>query len=186
MNIEISGRHFDLSEGVKTHVRDKLTVLERFYDGIDDMHVILEVTAGTNHAHVQLRGDRIRLDARARSHDMYAAFDETVANLERQLRRFKDRAHGHPHRGGPDQPGHAAPATYDLWGPAETSEFTGPVAIDNPDALPKYDTTGAMTEYELNGGRYLPFLNVETGRVNAVYRSSSGSSQVVELTRLGF
>jgi putative sigma-54 modulation protein len=185
MNIEISGRHFDLSEGMKLHAREKLSVLERFYDGIDDVHVVLEFTAGTNQAHVQLRGDRVKLDARAKSHDMYAAFDETVANLERQLRRFKDRAHGHPHRSGQEQAGSAAPATYDLWGPAESSEFNGPVAIDNPETLPKFDTTAAMTEYETNGGRYLPFMNTETGKVNAVYRASSGASQVVELIRLG-
>jgi len=183
MNIEISGRHFELSEGIKLHVRDKLTVMERFYDGIDDVHVVLEFTAGTNNAHVQLRGDRIKLDARAKSHDMYAALDETVANLERQLRRFKDRTHGHPHRPSTEQTAHEAPATYDLWVPAESSEFNGPIAIDDPETLPRFDTNGAMTEYELNGGRYLPFVNTETGKVSAVYRSSSGASQVVELTR---
>jgi putative sigma-54 modulation protein len=182
MNIEISGRHFDLSDEMKAHVRDKLSIMERFYDGIDDVHVVLEFTAGVNHSHVQMRGDRLKLDARAQSHDMYAAFDETVANLERQIRRFKDRAHGHPHRGAGQEP-LPMPSGPDgaNWEPAGESELAGPIYIDNPSMLPKMSTTEAMTEYEVSGGRYMTFHNTETGRLSAVYRSTSGVSQVVEL-----
>lgn len=56
MNIYISGRHFDLSEGIKNYAREKLSVMEKFYDGIDDIHVVLEFTAGTNNARIQVRG----------------------------------------------------------------------------------------------------------------------------------
>ncbi len=56
MNIEISARHFDLTDALKNHVEDKLSVLAKFYDGIDDVHVILELSSGMNNAHVQLRG----------------------------------------------------------------------------------------------------------------------------------
>lgn len=183
MNIGISGRHFELTDEMKAHVSEKLSSLERFYDGIDDVHVVLELTAGVNHAHVQLRGDRVKLDARAQSHDMYAAFDETLSNLERQIRRFKDRTHGHPHRPAQEQGGPESTEGR-LWTAIEQSELMGPVRIDDPGELPRYTTMDAMTEYELNGGRYLPFMNLETDRVSAVYRTSAGASQVVELTRL--
>lgn len=184
MNIDISGRHFDLSDGIKRYAREKLSVMERFYDGIDDIHVVLEFTAGTNNARIQVRGDRLKIDARAQSHDMYAALDETVSNLERQLRRFKDRLHSHPHRTGQEDANAAFISSGDIWMPAEGSELMGPLVIDNIDSLPQMKTEAAMTEYELSGGHCMLFHNIETSAVNAVYRASDGSSRVVELHHL--
>lgn len=181
MNIYISGRHFDLSEGIKNYAREKLSVMEKFYDGIDDIHVVLEVTAGTNNARIQLRGDRLKIDARAQSHDMYAALDEAISNLERQLRRFKDRLHSHPRRAGQEDVNAAFISSADIWMPAEGSELTGPMVIDNIDSLPRMTTEAAMTEYELSGGHCMLFHNVDTSAVNAVYHASDGSSRVVEL-----
>lgn len=184
MNIDISGRHFELSEGIKTYAREKLSVMEKFYDGIDDIHVVLEVTAGTNHARIQVRGDRLKIDARAQSHDMYAALDETMGNLEKQLRRFKDRLHSHPHRPGQEDANAAFLSAGDIWMPDSGSELTGPLVIDRIDSLPRMRTEDAMTEYELIGGHCMLFHNIETSSVNAVYRASDGSSRVVELKPL--
>lgn len=181
MNIYISGRHFDLSEGIKNYAREKLSVMEKFYDGIDDIHVVLEFTAGTNNARIQVRGDRLKIDARAKSHDMYAALDEAISNLERQLRRFKDRLHSHPRRAGQEDVNAAFISSADIWMPAEGSELTGPMVIDNIDSLPRMTTEAAMTEYELSGGHCMLFHNVDTSAVNAVYHASDGSSRVVEL-----
>ena len=98
MNIEISARHFDLTDALKVHVDEKLSILDKFYDGIDDVHVILELSSGFSRSHVQLRGDRLRLDSRSKGHDMYFAFDDCAASLERQLKKFKETHHNHPRR----------------------------------------------------------------------------------------
>jgi len=76
MNIEISGRHFNLTDAMKEHVEKKLATIERFYDGINDVHVILEVTSGTNHVHIQLRGNHLKLDSKSKSHDIYSAISD--------------------------------------------------------------------------------------------------------------
>jgi putative sigma-54 modulation protein len=180
MNIEISGRHFDLTDALRTHINEKVSVIEKYYDGIDDVHVILEFTAGLNHAHVQVRGDRLRLDSRSKSHDMYFALDECVHNLERQMRKFKDRHHGHPHR---NNHGNGNLTTYYI--PVEDSGIEAALRIDEDTELPRFTTNGAMTEFEVGGGDYMIFYNTETDSVSAVYRTSSGSSQVVELTQAG-
>jgi putative sigma-54 modulation protein len=181
MNIDISGRHFDLTDALKTHINDKISVIEKYYDGIDDVHVILEFTAGLNHAHVQVRGDRLRLDSRAKSHDMYFAIDECVSSLERQIRKFKDRIHGHPHRGAHSN-GTAPPMYYV---PVENSELNGTLRVEDGTELRRLTTNGAMTEFEVEGDDYMIFYNTETDSVSAVYRSSNGNSQVVELTEAG-
>lgn len=185
MNIEVSARHFDLTEGLKTHVVDRLSGLDKFYDGIDDVHVILEVTAGMNHSHIQMLGDRLNINARAKSHDMYAAFDEAHDNVERQLRKFKEKIHRHPHRGpgnGQRSPEVMRSMPRTVLFPTEDSGLES-VTIDTPQSeLPRFTTDDAVLEFEVSGDEFLVFFNKDTERLNAVYRTKSGNSQVVELT----
>jgi len=178
MNIEISARHFDLTDALKDHVEDKLSVLAKFYDGIDDVHVILELSSGMNRSHVQLRGDRLRLDSRAKGHDMYFAFDDCANSLERQLRKFKETHHDHPKR-----PGNGKGMVSGAWYvAAEPSELNRPVLLKDDKELCKYSTNQAMTEFEVSGSEdNLVFYNIETDCFSAVYRTSSGVTQVVEL-----
>lgn len=180
MNVEISARHFELTDSLKEHVDEKLSVLDKFYDGIDDVHVILELSSGMSRSHVRLRGDRLRLDSKAKGHDMYFSFDDCVSSLERQLKRFKETHHNHPHR---EKNGKKliSGAWYVA---AEPSELTVPVLLEDAAELKKYSTNAAMTEFEVSGSdKNLIFFNTETDCFSAAYRTSSGATQVVELAR---
>jgi len=181
MNIQISGRHFDLTDALKDHVEDKLESFSKYYDGITDIHVILEVTAGIDHTHLQLRGNQLKLDAKTKSHNMYSAFDDAAAILETQLRKFKDKMHGHPHRNNSN--GDCNGSSYTLYVPIEESTLTEDVFVDDNTELRKMKTSEAILEFEVNGGEYLVFMNAETNSVSAVYSGASGSAQVVELEK---
>ena len=180
MNIEISARHFDLTDALRDHIDGKLSSLERYYDGLDDVQVILELSKGICSTHVQMRGDQLRLDAKHRGHDMYASFDDCVSSLEGQLRRFKERRHNHPHR---DTDSSAAPVS--LYEPSAESELKGPVAIDNHVKLRSLSTYQAMVELEVGGEELLVFYNEETGAISAAYRTDAGATSVVELHKIG-
>jgi putative sigma-54 modulation protein len=180
MNVEISARHFELTDSLREHVDEKLSVLDKFYDGIDDVHVVLELSSGMSRSHVQLRGDRLRLDSRAQEHDMYFSFDDCISSLERQLRKFKETHHDHPHR----ENNGKNPVSGAWYIAAEPSELAAPVLVEDAAVLKKYSTNDAMTEFEVNGDDgNLIFYNTETNSFSAAYRTSSGATQVVELTR---
>jgi len=178
MKVEMNGRHFDLTEALKDHVEKKLATLEKFYNGIDDVHVILEFATGTNRVHLQLRGDHIKLDARGSSHDMYAAFDSAFDSLEGQMRKFKDRHHGHPHR---KRENGSAPFSCTFYVPAEDSGFDGGILLDDSSEVPRLRTAEALIEFETEGLAHMVFFNTETDRLSLVYTDPAGGSQVVEL-----
>lgn len=180
MNIEISARHFDLTDALRSHIGGKLSSLERYYDGLDDVQVVLELSKGMCSTHVQIRGEKLRLDSRNMGHDMYASFDECVSSLEGQLRRFKERRHNHPHRG-PEEDSERV----SLYEPSEPSELAGPITIENRIKLPSLSTNQAMTELEVSGGDSFIFYNEETGVISAAYRTSAGATSVVELHKIG-
>jgi len=177
MKVEINGRHFDLTDGLKDHVEKKLATLEKFHNGIDDVHVILEFATGTNQVHLQLRGDRIKLDARGSSHDMYGAFDSAFESLEGQMRKFKDRHHGHPHR--KKENGGSLTSTFFI--PAEDSDFDGGILLDDSLEVPRLRTAEAVVEFEMADSEHFVFHNTETDTLSLVYTNSTGDSQVVEL-----
>jgi len=177
MNIEISGRHFHLTDALKQHVEKRLATIDRFYDGIDNIHVILEVTSGTNNVHIQVRGNHIRLDSRSKSHDVYSAFDNAFESLETQIRKYKDKVHNHPHR----ENHNGSSLTYYV--PAEESELDDGVLIDNTKIVPTLNTEDAIINYEISPDEHFVFQNMETGKLSIVYSTSSGITQVVELVR---
>jgi len=180
MNIEISARHFELTDSLREHVDEKLSALGKFYDGIDDVHVILDLSSGINRSHVQLRGDRLRLDSRAKGHDMYFSFDECASSLERQLKKFKETHHNHPHR----EKNGTSLISGAWYVPAEPSELTVPVLLEDAAELKRFSTNAAMTEFEVSGSEdNLIFFNTETDCFSAAYRTSTGATQVVELAR---
>lgn len=180
MNIDISARHFNLTDALRDHIDGKLSSLERYYDGLDDVQVILELSKGICSTHVQMRGDQLRLDAKNRGHDMYASFDDCVSSLEGQLRRFKERRHNHPHR---DTDVTVVPVS--LYEPSAESELKGPVTIENHVKLRSLSTYQAMVELEVSGKDLLVFYNEETGVISAAYRTGAGSTSVVELHKTG-
>jgi len=177
MNIEISGRHFDLTDALKEHVEHKLKTIDRFYDGISDIHVILEVTSGTNHVHLQVRGNHIKLDSKSEAHDIYAAFDDAFDSLESQVRKFKDKMHNHSHR----NDSNGTSLTYYV--AAEESEFDNGILIDDLEQIPRLKTKDAIMNYEIEQEGDYVFQNTETGKLSVVYLTSSGKTQVVELIR---
>ena len=179
MNIELSGRHFTLTDALKEHVEKKLNTISRFYNGVDDIHVILEVTSGTNHVHIQLRGNHLKLDSKSKSHDIYIAFDDAFDSLERQMRKYKGRMHNHSHRKKQDSNGRIPSSTYYV--AAEESDFEDGILIDDTIEVPRLKTKEAVIEYEIETDNPFVFHNTETGILSVVYSTPSGRTQVVEL-----
>lgn len=178
MKIEISGRHFNLTDALKEHVEKKLMTVERFYNGIENIHVILEVTSGTNHVHIQLRGNHLKLDSTSKSHDIYIAFDEAFDSLEYQLRKFKDKKHSHAHRKQGTN-GSLNISTYFV--PAEESEFNEGIFLDDTAEVPRLKTDEAIMKFEIESDEHFVFHNLETGSLSIVYSTRAGNAQVVEL-----
>ena len=105
MEIDISGRHFHVTEPLKEYVDDKLRKIEKYSLKLESAHVILEVQKFHHIAEVTLRGKNLRLAAKEQSADMYAAFDKCFGNVQLQLRRQHDRVKDHKARRYAVEPG---------------------------------------------------------------------------------
>ena len=98
MNIyQMIGRNFEITDSIRSYAEDKLEKLERFSDKIVDARVVMSYN-DRKHAdapakvEVQLNVPSGTLRAEERGQDSYAAIDQVVDKLERQLKRLKDRS----------------------------------------------------------------------------------------------
>jgi len=101
LNIRITGRTGDVTTGMKAKAAAKVEKLNRFFDRITWVDVVLDVaqerksvemSAGLN------RGQTIV--AKTESDDMYTAIDLAMDKITRQLRKHKEKLRDHrPRRG---------------------------------------------------------------------------------------
>ena len=98
MQLSISGHHIDITEALRAYVEEKLHKLERHYDHITNVHVILTVEKLKQRAEATIHISGAELFADVDSDDMYAAIDKLTDKLDRQILRHKektqDRYHG--------------------------------------------------------------------------------------------
>ncbi len=95
MQISVTGHHLDVTEALKTYVESKFDRLERHFDHVTDVHVILTVEKLDQKAEATVQISGAKLFAEDRQQDMYAAIDGLVDKLDRQILRHKEKLSNH-------------------------------------------------------------------------------------------
>lgn len=98
MQLNISGHHVELTEALKDYVNTKMEKLERHSDQISNAQVTLSVVKQRQTAEATLHVTGCEINAKAQHEDLYAAIDQLVDKLDRQILKHKekqvDRMHG--------------------------------------------------------------------------------------------
>ncbi len=98
MQIEISGHQIDVTPALRDYVQNKLQRLERHFDHLLSLHVILSVEKLEQRAEATLTASGRTLHADSVSENMYAAIDLLADKLDRQVVKYKEKLTDH-HRG---------------------------------------------------------------------------------------
>jgi putative sigma-54 modulation protein len=97
MRINITARHFKLSDHLRNYVENEISRLNRYYDGIVDVEIILSCIKKHRLAEINVSVYGTLLKAHGRSEDVHQSVDRAVEKLERQLKKYKDRMRGFEH-----------------------------------------------------------------------------------------
>lgn len=100
MNLTISGHHLEVTPPLREHVTTKLERITRHFDQVVDIKVLLSVEQakekGKRHkAECTLLVKGGDLFAEASHEDMYAAVDELMDKVDRQVVKHKDKVQSH-------------------------------------------------------------------------------------------
>jgi putative sigma-54 modulation protein len=95
MQININGHHIDLTDSMQDYVNEKFQKLERFFDHINSVHVVLKVEKLRQIAEATLHVNQGEIHASSDDENMYAAIDSLVDKLVRQLNKHKEKLNAH-------------------------------------------------------------------------------------------
>ena len=91
MQISVTGHHVDITESLKSYVDTKFERLERHFEHITNIHVILTVEKERQKAEATVHVNSGNLFAENVQEDMYAAIDQMSDKLDRQLVKHKEK-----------------------------------------------------------------------------------------------
>ena len=91
MNLHLTGHHVEITPSIRQYVESKLERINRHFDHVIDVTVIMTVEKLDQkiEANVHLSGKDIHVQAH--DADMYAAIDELIDKLDRQVIKHKER-----------------------------------------------------------------------------------------------
>ena len=95
MQINLTGHHLDLTDALRDYVHNKFERLERHFDHINNVHVVLEVDKVRQKAEAKLNVNGGEIFATSEAEVMYAAIDSLVDKLDRQVIKHKEKMQRH-------------------------------------------------------------------------------------------
>ena len=95
MQINLSGHHVDITTPLREYVNSKMERLERHFDHVTDIHVVLGVEKLRHKAEATMHISGGDIFADAVEENMYAAIDSLVDKLDRQLKKHKEKITDH-------------------------------------------------------------------------------------------
>ena len=95
MQINLTGHHLDITDSLRNYVYDKFERIERHFDHINNVHVILQVDKVRQIAEAKLNVNGGEIFANSEAEDMYAAIDTLVDKLDRQVIKHKEKMTRH-------------------------------------------------------------------------------------------
>jgi len=101
MNLNLSGRHLDITPAIRSYVLEKLGRVTRHFDHVIDLNVVLSVNKLEQkcEASAHVAGRDIHVEAV--DEDMYAAIDALADKLDRQIVKHKEKLKVHRHESEP-------------------------------------------------------------------------------------
>lgn len=91
MNIQITGRHVEITDAIKQYVDEKIGKVSNYFDNIISTKVILSVEKEHQVAEVIINVPGNEFIAKSDDRDLYAAIDLVEDKIARQLRKHKNK-----------------------------------------------------------------------------------------------
>lgn len=103
MQLNVSGHHVDVTDSLHNYVSSKFDRLERHFDHMTNVHVILTVEKLRQKAEATLHLSGASIFAESEETDMYAAIDSLTDKLDRQVKKHKEKLTNHHRQDGRQQ-----------------------------------------------------------------------------------
>jgi putative sigma-54 modulation protein len=176
MQTNVTFKNLDPSENLKSYVKEKLNRFDKYLYNPAEANVVLSVEKFRHIAEINIIGDKLNINGKEETNDMYSAIDMTLDKLEKQIKKSKEKIRGHRGTKTRSKEENVLPSV-------QGEEESQPnLTIKNIEYKPM-DIDEAVLQLELISDSFLVFTNARTDRVNVLYRRKNGDLGLIQPDR---
>mgnify|MGYP003702226811 CR=1 FL=1 len=174
MQTSVTFKNLDSSDHLKNYVSDKLDRFDRLLDNPAGANVVLRVEKFRHIAEININGDRMTINGKEETEDMYSAIDMVLDKLEKQIKKGKEKTRERRSKARAKAQTPGRETVVDL-----EEDFPKQVKIKNIDYKPM-DVDEAVLQMDLTSDNFLVFTNARTDQINVLYRRHDGDLGLIQ------
>lgn len=174
MKYNIRGNKIDVTKAINDYIEEKVSKLEKYLDDNDEVEAKAVISAkGKNQkVEVTIWSGKYNIRAEETNADLYSAIDLVVDKLERQFKKYRGKLNSRK-------------VNREEYVPSieieEYEEFENETIVRKKEVFLKpIDEEEAIMQMELLGHSFFVFKNVDTDKINVVYKRKDGDYGVIE------
>ena len=171
MKYNIRGNKIDVTEAISDYIKSKVSKLEKYLDDNDEVEAKAIVSAKGHDQKVEITiwSGKYNIRAEEVNNDLYSAIDLVIDKLERQFKKYKGKIA-------------SKKARVEIM-PKEIEDYFEEdeqrIVRRKEVFLKPIDEEEAITQMELLGHTFFVFKNVDTDKINVVYKRNDGDYGII-------
>jgi putative sigma-54 modulation protein len=175
MRFEYTGRHIEVTPALRSHVENHFRRIDHLFNGNSaKAHVIIEVERGRHRSEIIVNWRRDVLTATTTLPDMYQSLSQTIAKIEKQALKLKNKIADKSHR---------AVKVGEVTSRADAVKpAPGAPRIINARRYAVKPMTADEAAMVLDGNEstFLVFRNSESQRISVIYKRKDGNFGLIQ------
>lgn len=168
MNLNITGKDFELTDSIKSYITEKVGKLEKYFGSDFDAVATLKIEGNNQVAEIRVNIASETFKAATASKDLYASVDKDIEILEGQIRKSKTKR---------DKQNMVETIRMNNQVNSENAEEDGEIIKTIYYSIKPLTAEDAKLVLEGDAkNKFLPFINVETNQVNVIYKLKDGKN----------
>ena len=94
MDVQMTGRHVEITEAIRSYIEKKIKKLEHFSHRIISAHVILQIQRFSQIVEITIRGKDLDLIIKESAESLYGAFDQALDRVVVAVERHEEKKKG--------------------------------------------------------------------------------------------
>jgi putative sigma-54 modulation protein len=175
MRFEYTGRHIEVTPALRSHVEDHFKRISHLFNGNSaKAHVIIEVERGRHRSEIIVNWRRDVLTATSTQQDMYRSLAQTIAKIEKQVLKLKNKKVDKTHRA--TKVGEVTSRANEVQ-PAPSSARI--VAARRYAVKPMTDDEAAL-RLDADENQFLVFRNADNQKIAVIYKRKDGNYGLIQ------
>lgn len=168
MNLNITGKDFELTDSIKSYITEKVGKLEKYFGSDFDAVATLKIEGNNQVAEIRVNIASETFKAATASKDLYASVDKDIEILEGQIRKSKTKK---------DKQNMVETIRMNNQVNSESTDEDGEIIKTIFYSIKPLTAEDAKLVLEGDAkNKFLPFINVETNQVNVIYKLKDGKN----------